>query len=159
MNLRSNGPGIYTLILDLCESQEIRIGSLGRLDFPAGFYAYTGSARGPGGLKRVDRHIQVLVGQKKTRRWHIDYLLPNTSFQEVVITKTPRDLECRIARNIGESQHAVPGFGCTDCKCKSHLHYSEDLQQLREAVQRAHDLAQSIPLLDYASDDAARHGN
>ena len=145
MDLHSNKPGIYTLILHLNGSQKIRIGSLGGLDFAAGFYAYTGSARGPGGLKRVDRHIQVLVGQKKTQRWHIDYLLPNTSFREVVVTETPRDLECLIARGIGETQDAVPGFGCTDCDCESHLHYSGDLQRLLHAVRGAHDGAlQSI---------------
>jgi Uri superfamily endonuclease len=147
MNLQSNQPGIYTLILHLCGPQKIRIGSLGLLDFAAGFYAYTGSARGPGGLKRVNRHIQVLTGEKKTRRWHIDYLLPNTVFQEVVITRTVHDLECRIAGCIQETEHAVPKFGCTDCDCQSHLHYSGDLRQLQGAVRRAHDLAQNLLIM------------
>jgi len=163
MRFQSNDPGIYTLILHLDERHEnrmhgtqmhetqmhgvlmheIRIGSLGVLEFAEGFYAYTGSARGPGGLRRVDRHIQVLEGKKNTRRWHIDYLLPNTLFQEAVITRTAQDLECRIARSIGETMQAVPKFGCSDCDCRSHLHYSSDLQLLLESVRRAHSLAQS----------------
>lgn len=143
MNLQSNNPGIYTLILRRDDSQKIRIGSLGVLEFAAGFYAYTGSARGPGGLKRVDRHILVLEGKKNTRRWHIDYLLPGSGFQEVVITRTAHDLECQIARSIGERLQAVPKFGCSDCDCQSHLHYSDDLQRLLDSVRKAHSRAKS----------------
>jgi Uri superfamily endonuclease len=143
MNLQSNNPGIYTLILRRDDSQKIRIGSLGMLEFAAGFYAYTGSARGPGGLKRVDRHMQVLEGKKNTRRWHIDYLLPGSGFQEVVITRTAQDLECQIARSIGETLQAVPKFGCSDCDCESHLHYSDDLQRLLDSVRKAHSRASS----------------
>lgn len=74
----------------------------------------------------------------KTRRWHIDYLLPHTVFLEAIVTKTSRNLECRIARSIGETQSAVAGFGCTDCGCTSHLHYSRDLQPLQDAVRLAY---------------------
>lgn len=117
---------------------EIQIASLGVLEFAAGYYCYTGSARGPGGLKRVDRHIQVLLGQKKTRRWHIDYLLPHTSFLQAFVTRTALDLECQIAARIGERLVPVRGFGCTDCCCISHLHYSDDLPGMLEAVGQAH---------------------
>ena len=138
MELQSNEPGIYTLILYLEKAREINVGSLGSVGFSAGYYSYTGSARGSGGLKRVDRHLQVLHGEKKTRRWHIDYLLPNTFFQELFITKTMRDVECQIARSIARKLLPVKGFGCTDCDCTSHLHYSKDLQKMRETVRKAH---------------------
>ena len=134
MELQSNEPGIYTLILYLEKAREINVGSLGSVGFSAGYYSYTGSARGSGGLKRVDRHLQVLHGQKNTKRWHIDYLLPNTRFMELFITKTMRDLECQIARSIAMRLLPMKGFGCTDCNCISHLHYSNDLQKMREAV-------------------------
>jgi Uri superfamily endonuclease len=139
MEPQSNEPGIYTLILYLETEREIKVGSLGVMSFSAGYYSYTGSARGSGGLKRVDRHIQVLFGQKNVRRWHIDYLLPNTRFQELFIIKTMQDLECRIARSISRRLLPMKGFGCTDCNCVSHLHYSNDLQKMREAVSTAHD--------------------
>jgi len=74
MPSQRNEPGIYTLILSLPQAGKITVGSLGVMDFVRGYYSYTGSARGPGGLKRVDRHILVSEGIKKTRRWHIDYL-------------------------------------------------------------------------------------
>jgi Uri superfamily endonuclease len=138
MQPQRNEPGIYTLILSLPQAEQIKVGSLGVIDFVSGFYSYTGSARGPGGLKRVDRHIQVLEGIKTTRRWHIDYLLPHTHLEEVFITKTTRDLECSIAKAIGKRLMAVPRFGCTDCRCQSHLHYALDSQEMRAAAAAAH---------------------
>lgn len=131
-------PGIYTLILCLANAECIAVGSLGRLHFPAGYYAYTGSARGPGGLKRLDRHATVMDGSNKTRRWHIDYLLPHCKLVQAVITRTDRDLECHIARSIGEKLPPLPRFGCSDCRCASHLHYSEIEEEITEAVSIAH---------------------
>jgi len=122
----------------MSRAKEMQIGSLGVIEFAPGYYCYTGSARGPGGLKRVDRHIQVLLGQKKTRRWHIDYLLPHTSFLQTFVTRTRLDMECQIAARIGELLATIRGFGCTDCCCISHLHYSDDLQRMLEAVSQAH---------------------
>ena len=141
MQPQRNEPGIYTLMLSLPGARKITVGSLGVMDFAGGFYSYTGSARGSGGLKRVDRHIQVSQGIEKTRRWHIDYLLPHACFLEVFITKTTLDLECRIANAIGKRLMPVPGFGCTDCRCISHLHYSPGLGEMRAAVAAAHSAA------------------
>ncbi|OPY52756.1 MAG: hypothetical protein A4E49_01708 [Methanosaeta sp. PtaU1.Bin112] len=138
MQPQRNEPGIYTLVLSLPQPAQIAVGSLGVIDLSRGFYSYTGSAMGPGGLKRVDRHIQVLKGIKTTRRWHIDYLLPHTSLLEVFISRTSRDLECIIARAIGKRLPAVPRFGCTDCRCPSHLHYAQKQQEMLAAVATAH---------------------
>ena len=137
-------PGIYTLVLRLDLPQEIAVGSLGILSFPAGFYSYTGSARGPGGLKRIDRHLQIMQGIRSARRWHIDYLLPYARLQEVFVTRTGRDLECRIAGAIAKRLAPVRGFGCTDCRCHSHLHYSPDLQEMLDAVSLAHLSSQGV---------------
>jgi Uri superfamily endonuclease len=134
-------PGIYSLVLCLDQHRKVQVGVLGVVDFAAGFYSYTGSARGPGGLKRVDRHLSVLQGKRSTKRWHIDYLLPHTSFCEVFITRTTQDLECQIAGSIGKSLRAAKGFGCMDCDCASHLHYSQDLSRMQRAVGLAHQLA------------------
>jgi Uri superfamily endonuclease len=138
MQPQRNEPGIYTLILSLPQAGQIKVGSLGVIDFARGFYSYTGSARGAGGLKRIDRHILVSKGIKTTRRWHIDYLLPHAIFLEVFITKTTLDLECRIATAIGKRLLSVPLFGCTDCRCLSHLHYAQDLEEMLEAAALAH---------------------
>jgi len=139
MIIGCNEPGIYTILLTLDKAQEIVVGSLGTIAFAAGYYAYTGSARGSGGCKRVDRHIRVMQGIESTRRWHIDYLLHKARFQEVFITKTTRDLECMIASKVAERLRPVKGFGCTDCGCISHLHYADDLRHMQEAVRLAHE--------------------
>lgn len=139
-------PGTYTIILSLEAEEKICIGSLGEIDFASGYYAYTGSARGPGGCKRVDRHVEILQGRRFARRWHIDYLLSRTGLVEVFITRTSSDLECRIAKMIGEHLVPVEGFGCSDCRCISHLYYGRDLESTRAAVSSAHSLAASRPL-------------
>ena len=130
--------GIYTLVLRLSTDRTVEVGSLGPVSFVAGYYAYTGSARGPGGLSRVERHLRVMEGKNQTRRWHIDHLLPHATLEEVVATKTEEDLECPIARMIGERLPAVPNFGCTDCRCSSHLHFSRDREEILTAVRSAH---------------------
>lgn len=108
------------------------------IDFVPGYYAYTGSARGPGGCKRVDRHIEVMQGQRSTRRWHIDYLLSHSEFVEAFITRTSCDLECIIAGKVGEHLAPIKGFGCSDCNCSSHLHYGSDLESMMAVVSLAH---------------------
>lgn len=139
-----NVPGIYTLVLYLPQPSRIAVGSLGAIDFASGYYSYTGSAMGPGGLKRVDRHILVLEGTKTTRRWHIDYLLPSTSLLEAFTTRTTLDLECSIARAIGKRLQAVPCFGCSDCRCNSHLHFAQEREMMLAAVAAAHNEASQI---------------
>lgn len=131
-------PGIYTLLLRLDRTREIEVGSLGIIQFVEGYYSYTGSARGPGGLKRLERHKRVLLGASSVRRWHIDYLLPYASLVEAVVTRTSADLECEIARRIGSNLDVIPHFGSTDCKCTGHLHFSTDLDLIRDVVHRAH---------------------
>jgi len=131
-------PGIYTLILYLPSAERIAVGALGWIHFPEGFYSYTGSARGPGGLRRLDRHAAVMAGKSRIRRWHIDYLLPRCELRQEAIAKTDLDLECCIARGIGERLESVPSFGCSDCRCPSHLHYSESEEEMKQAVLLAH---------------------
>ncbi len=137
-------PGIYTLILCLPSTERIAVGALGWIHFPKGFYSYTGSARGPGGLRRLDRHVAVLAGKSRTRRWHIDYLLPHCELRQEAITKTDLDLECCIARAIGERLESVPRFGCSDCRCPSHLHYSAREEEMTQAVLLAHAKASAL---------------
>jgi hypothetical protein len=63
-------PGTYVLILELTTRKVIQVGALGRIKFTAGWYAYAGSAFGPGGLAaRINRHLM----SAKKPHWHIDY--------------------------------------------------------------------------------------
>ncbi len=116
--------GIYVLILRMTESKDIRIGKLGRLHFKRGYYAYVGSAHGSGGIKRVTRHFNVAQRKNATRKWHIDYLLPRSEVLCAVFSPTEETLECVVAKILSEFSRAVPGFGCSDCSCETHLFFT-----------------------------------
>jgi Uri superfamily endonuclease len=128
--------GIYCLIFENRDCK-FEIGKKGEFSFPAGFHIYAGSALGPGGLKRVKRHINLSRNKDINPRWHVDYLHLNPSFSLVsaVYAFTSSRLECALASRIGGD--LVPGFGCTDCKCISHLfHRKKDpLVEITEAFQ------------------------
>ena len=114
--------GVYALVLRN-SYREVRIGALGMREFAAGSHIYVGSARGSGGLARVERHLRLAFHHDRPPRWHIDYLLLDPHFAPMVVVTaaTDRDCECDLARAIAGS--SVPGFGCSDCACPSHLFY------------------------------------
>lgn len=129
--------GVYTLLIELDASAEIGVGALGALTFDPGWYAYCGSALGPGGFSRISRHRDIATGASEVRHWHVDSLLghPDSSI-DTVRTTADIDGECTIATNIdGEP---VPEFGCSDCNCETHLRYSGQRAPLLASVQRAH---------------------
>jgi Uri superfamily endonuclease len=100
---------------------EIEVGRLGRQKFDR-LYLYVGSALGPGGLRRVERHRAVAQGRNQTRRWHIDYLLALGELKRVLVMETEERLECTLAQELAKRfQPAIPGFGSGDCRCKTHL--------------------------------------
>lgn len=110
--------GAYILILFNPRKQCLKIGKLGKIFFAAGYYFYVGS--GMKSLrKRVLRHQQ----KKKTVRWHIDYLTRRFKFIEVKLFYSKERLECKIAKILQRKFTAITGFGCSDCRCPSHLFY------------------------------------
>ncbi|RXK51955.1 GIY-YIG nuclease family protein [Halorientalis pallida] len=133
--------GTYTIVVNLPEPETLTVGSLGRQDVPAGYYAYTGSAFGPGGFKRVDRHHELAVGERETRHWHIDYLLGDTAARIETVARSPEaEIECAVAAEIAETvSGVVEGFGASDCDCPAHLYHHADREELVAAVRDAHD--------------------
>ncbi len=110
--------GSYLLILHLPSATEIRIGKLGTINFDPGFYIYTGSAMN-NLEKRLKRHFSV----DKKLWWHIDYLTINAeSFYALAILH--QRLECSLATELSAVFDQIRSFGCSDCKCNSHLFYS-----------------------------------
>jgi len=75
--------------------------------------------------KRLERHLR----KEKKLHWHIDYLLRESEIEEIFLSERE---ECEVAKAFLPFGY-VPGFGCSDCLCRSHLFYSEDLGEL-EAV-------------------------
>ncbi len=111
--------GIYMLVTVLDESRVIHTGSIGALDFEAGFYVYVGSAK-KNLTQRISRHLR----KKKQLRWHIDYLIAESSKTTAFPVRTHKDLECDLAEDISNiAGRVVRGFGCSDCSCPSHLFY------------------------------------
>ena len=129
--------GIYTLLIRLDAPAEITVGALGERTFDRGWYAYTGSALGPGGFARVERHRELAVGDRNARHWHVDYLLghPNATLEEAV-TSPGTGAECSVAR--GVEGRAVPGVGASDCDCDSHLSFAPEQSTLEASVRKAH---------------------
>lgn len=116
-----NHTGTYALILKLSRARTVSIGRLNRIGFPAGFFIYIGSAFGPGGLSaRLGRHI----ARHKRSHWHIDYLRRFAELMEIWYTLHPEKEECLWAEAIRQTRRAripCPGFGASDCGCKTHL--------------------------------------
>ena len=113
-------PGTYALILKGDSTAGVQIGRWGLLDLKPGYYIYVGSAFGPGGVKaRVSRHFR----EKKTRHWHIDYLREAVSPVCAWCSYEPLNQEHHWARLLAEMDNTsgVKGFGCSDCRCDTHL--------------------------------------
>ena len=112
--------GTYVLVLDVSRATTIEVGALGRIEFDAGAYAYVGSAFGPGGFARVDRHRELAAGDRDTRHWHIDYLLGHSETTlETTVTFPDADRECELAETLPGKP--IAEFGASDCDCSAHL--------------------------------------
>ena len=115
-------PGTYALLLRSDRRAKVRIGRWGRLDIGPGHYIYVGSALGPGGVRaRVSRHCRGV----KSRHWHIDYLRAFAKPVAVCCSYDPARLEHRWAKILETMADMAPilGFGCSDCRCTSHLFF------------------------------------
>ncbi len=124
--------GIYVLVIQLNENIEVRIGRLGKFLFIKGLYAYVGSAQ-VNLKKRIERHFR----KEKQVFWHIDYLLqkPESEILKVFYKTANKPEECVIANKITAQGNPVKGFGCSDCKCLSHLIYLTNYSSLSELMQ------------------------
>jgi Uri superfamily endonuclease len=107
--------------MSLPEECEITVGRLGTIRFACGYYVYVGSALG--GLRsRLNRHLR--TGKKP--HWHIDYLLEKAALDAIITGESPEKTECTIALALARQFESVPGFGASDCRCRSHLFFGTD---------------------------------
>ena len=138
-HLMKPAPGSYILVLRNPARQPIQIGKWRSLVFQAGFYLYTGSAFGPGGVRaRLGRHLR----ESKSLRWHIDYLRAVTKPYGAFISYEAKRLEHLWAQQLSTMRawSATEGFGCSDCQCRSHLFHSSaapDIQLLHQHLEGA----------------------
>ena len=121
--------GVYSILLQILKDLTLEVGGLGSMSFLGGFYVYTGSAMGPGGISaRISRHLR----SEKKVFWHIDYLMGNQSVKVFALfrAESKRKLECNVNKSIVLNLDAsiVSGFGSSDCltACGGHLLFLGD---------------------------------
>ncbi|GAD52143.1 endonuclease III [Halarchaeum acidiphilum MH1-52-1] len=133
-------PGTYTLLVSLPASTDVTFGAAGERRLDPGWYAYTGSAFGPGGLSRVERHRRVAAGEHDVRHWHVDSLTghPETRLDAVYVTEN-RDHECAIARALNDAAEPIPGLGASDCDCETHVAYAPERETVAATVHGEHE--------------------
>lgn len=113
----SHDRGSYIVVLRLTRDRVIGVGSLGRVRFRKGYYLYVGSAMA-NLTKRIERHRRLV----KKFHWHIDCLRQHAEWRAAVPVRTADDIECEVATALRRiAGWTVPGFGCSDCSCDTHL--------------------------------------
>jgi len=112
--------GAYLLILYNPKKQRIRVGRLGMIDFMKGYYFYVGS-----GMMNLEQRVLRHKRENKKIKWHIDYITWKFKFIDAKLFQSSKRLECKIAKILSKNLMMVKGFGCSDCRCKSHLFYSQ----------------------------------
>ena len=103
--------------------RRITVGRLGEQLFLPGFYAYCGSAFGPGGLKaRLSHHLC----KSERPRWHIDYLkniATGTAIWYATETENHEHLFAAHLTALPGAEIVISRFGASDCNCPAHLVY------------------------------------
>jgi Uri superfamily endonuclease len=79
---------------------------------------------------RLSHHLR----EKKRPHWHIDYLLLAASLREILLIGSEKRVECAVAGALAGLFNCVPSFGASDCRCRSHLFFSEDGQHLKTTL-------------------------
>lgn len=119
--------GSYLIILCVSQPIRIKIGALGVKEFDQGTYIYVGSAMNGKLFSRIKRHL--LPSIKKKIHWHIDYLLASgfARIEKIIMIPSSQKEECALAETIlNKTKQFIPKFGCSDCKCPSHLFLLEE---------------------------------
>ena len=120
--------GVYVLAILVSKSASVKVKGLRGFTLNSGFYAYVGSAQ-KSLEKRLMRHFRKV---NKKRFWHIDYLLAMdyVNIVKVFYKEAGKREECRTAQYFSTVSFPIRGFGCSDCRCESHLFRFERLKAL-----------------------------
>jgi Uri superfamily endonuclease len=124
--------GVYCIIIEVKKDSIVKIGALGRIKFRKGLYCYVGSA-----LNSLEKRIKRHLSKSKKLHWHIDYLLKNknTEVKKVFYKESGKKEECRVASFVSKNSIGqIKNFGCSDCKCKSHLFVIKNFNFLNEKL-------------------------
>jgi len=117
--------GSYILILKLERDKKIKIGFLGYINFKKGYYFYCGS-----GKKNLHQRIERHKRKNKKTFWHIDYLREKSKYISAITFD--KLSECQLAEKLKKiTEGSINNFGSSDCKCKTHLFYSQKVLNLK----------------------------
>ena len=109
--------GSYIVMIHLPQDVTTKVGSLGEIHFPAGYYLYVGTAK-RALTKRMERHMR----KHTAVHWHIDYLKGYADRCTAIPIRSSTPLEHELAEAVGRiADGCVPSFGSSDCDCPSHL--------------------------------------
>ena len=142
-----NRKGAYILYLDLPRPLTLNVGNLKNSFFPAGRYAYVGSAvRGID--QRIARHRRLAHLKAGKVHWHIDYLLIHPEIRLTGEKALAGFSECEVSKGIASRKGVsapVSKFGSTDCRagCKAHLYRVHWRTPLRSLLKHTHSIQSS----------------
>lgn len=122
--------GSYILLIKLGDDKEIQIGKLRTIFFKKGFYVYIGSALN-GLEQRINRHCR----SEKKIHWHIDYFLQHANVLNAFYKENNIREECKIAKSFEQRLTPIMNFGCSDCKCRSHL-FQGSLEEINSSIEK-----------------------
>jgi Uri superfamily endonuclease len=115
--------GSYIVIGRLDNAVLLTSGPFSGQQITPGYYLYSGSAYGPGGLRaRITRHLK----SDTKKFWHFDHLKSNLSIEEIFFSIDTKNQECEFIKTIQGMPSVsipLPGFGSSDCRkgCPAHL--------------------------------------
>jgi Uri superfamily endonuclease len=115
------------MVLNNPESRELTVGSLGTIQWPAGWTYYVGRAH-YGWSSRLKR----FTDEEQSLHWHVDYLVNQTSVDmtHLLPFQESGERECDLARwfrNRKSTRRLAADFGSSDCapSCEGHGFVSE----------------------------------
>lgn len=115
--------GVYILLFKIRMDFSKCVGSLGRIQFERGNYAYIGSAQSSL-FPRLERHFK----KRKKLHWHIDYLTSSRNIEmkrAIYSFADSKNFECGLSHAVAALRFSrvIHSFGSSDCKhgCASHL--------------------------------------
>lgn len=127
--------GTYCLIIEVSKDTKIKIGKiLGEILFKKGIYVYVGSA-----MNSLESRLKRHLSDNKKKHWHIDYLLlnKNSKIINILFNTTEDKIECRIAEFLqNNSINKIKRFGCSDCRCESHLIYFKNQEKAEKTIKK-----------------------
>ncbi len=122
--------GAYLISLFNDEDRSLSLPSGKIFLLPKGFYIYVGS-----GLRKLSSRIKRHLRKGGKAFWHIDHIKKYMNIIGSFSIRSPLRMECRIARELQDiADDVIPGFGCSDCDCQSHLLYFKKDPKLNEGL-------------------------